>query len=206
MLKSKHHPILYPFFRWYCRVIVKRHFKTVYLIGDDFEDNKAILVLANHVSWWDGFWVAYMNELLFNKQFYFMMAEEQLKKYRFFNQVGGFSVKRGSRTIFESLGEVNMLLKDSRNMVLVFPQGQINSIYERNFKFEKGLRIVLSQQSPLVNILMTVNLIDYCSNKKPSLYCYRELYNGDLNILALEREYNSFYNRCLEVHKQSNKG
>ena len=147
-----------------------------------------------------------MNELQFGKKFYFMMSEEQLKKYSFFNYVGGFSIKRGSRTVLESLEQVKKLLNFSNNMVLVFPQGKIGSIYENDLKFETGLRLVLKQLNDSAHILLTVNLIDYYSNKKPSIYCYRELYTGDLNIISLEKGYKSFYNRCIEVHKQSNRG
>ena len=74
-----------------------------------------------------------------------MMLEEQLNKYAFFKKTGGYSVKKGNRSILESIQYTAEILKDAGNAVLIFPQGEIQSVYESTFKFEKGLEKIMEK-------------------------------------------------------------
>ena len=99
MIKARHHILLYPFFRWYVLKKMKRHFANCEIIGEVPESGKPMLCVANHMSWWDGIWVFYVNEKKFQRRFHFMMLEEQLKKNWFFKYTGGFSVKKSSKSV-----------------------------------------------------------------------------------------------------------
>ena len=69
MIKAKHHFVIYPLFKWLTRLLVKRNFKKIVVEGK-FEDNgNSILVIANHISWWDGFWAEYLNIRVFHRKF-----------------------------------------------------------------------------------------------------------------------------------------
>ncbi|MDD2577649.1 MAG: hypothetical protein PHV76_09115, partial [Bacteroidales bacterium] len=71
--------------------MIKRKFHSVIIEKKDINTSKPILLISNHVSWWDGFWAMYINLNLLKKKFFFMMHEKQLLEYKFFNQTGGFS-------------------------------------------------------------------------------------------------------------------
>ncbi len=73
------------------------------------------------------------------------MLEEQLRKHMYLNKAGGFSVRKGSRSIVESLGYTAELLNDKNNLVLMFPQGRIESMHKQDFVFEKGIEYVLKK-------------------------------------------------------------
>jgi 1-acyl-sn-glycerol-3-phosphate acyltransferase len=139
IIKAKHHFVIYPFFKFYAVYKIWRHFDRVFINGDYQEKNLPLLLISNHVSWWDGFWAMYLNMRLLHRKFYFMMLEEQLKKFSFFINTGGYSVKKGNRSIIESINYTIELLTDSKNLVLMFPQGKITSVYDRSIKFEKGI-------------------------------------------------------------------
>ena len=83
ILKASHHPFYYPFFQFYSWLKIKMHFHNVSVSHDFREKGLPILMISNHFSWWDGFWVVYLNlKLLHRKFFFFMMLEEELRKHR----------------------------------------------------------------------------------------------------------------------------
>jgi 1-acyl-sn-glycerol-3-phosphate acyltransferase len=203
IIKAKHNPVLYGFFKLYSRFIIKKHFNHAQIIGEFKDKNLPILLISNHISWWDGFWALYLNLLLFKRKFHFMMLEDQLRKHWYFNYAGGFSVKKKSRSVIESLLYAGELLNDNKNIVLIFPQGAIYSQYNRFIRFEKGIDKILSNLNCAIQIIMLVNLTDYFSNKKPVLYNYiKEYEDGQNNILELEKQYQTFYLHCLELQSK----
>lgn len=200
ILKATHNPFLYGFFRLYTRIRINVSFREVLIEGDVKDTGIPVLVIANHFSWWDGFWVMYMNMKLFRRKFYFMMLEEQLRKHIFFNKTGGYSVKRGSRSIIESIKYTIELLKDKNNMVLFFPQGRIVSNYQSSISFEKGIQKVICAVEGKAQILFEVNLVEYFSHARPSLYIYLFEYRGSGKMEEIEKAYNRFYESTLKTH------
>ena len=95
ILEATHNPFLYGFFRLYTRLRIKGAFRNVFIESEVADSGLPVLVIANHFSWWDGFWIMYMNMKLFRRKFYYMMLEEELRKNIFLNRIGGYSVKRG---------------------------------------------------------------------------------------------------------------
>ena len=202
MIKAKHHKVIYPMFQWLARFFIKRNFNAVCIDGEFADNGKSVLVIANHVSWWDGFWVEFLNQKIIHRRFHFMMLEEQLRKHWYFKYSGGFSVKRKSRSIIESLNYSIGLLKQPGNMVLMFPQGQIHSVYDDVVIFEKGVERVINNTSFETQILFVANLVDYFSDIKPNLYIYiKPFLAKDFQQSNIERVYNHFYKQVINVQK-----
>jgi len=199
LLKARHHFLIYPFFRLYAIWIINRHFGRVEL-ENEFEDRDLpVLLLANHVSWWDGFFAMFFNVKVLKRKFHFMMLEEQLMKFSFFNQTGGYSIRKNSREVVESINYSAELLGDFRNMVLLFPQGKIESIYKTSFQFESGIGRIIEKTECKIHILFMANLIDYFSNRKPNLYIYISEYKNDkFDSRSIQDAYNMFYTHCIE--------
>ena len=199
MIKAKHHPIVHNFFKLYVPYIIRRNFHRVHVSGNYQEKNKPILVIANHISWWDGFWTVYLILKVFHRKFHFMMLEDQLRKVKIFSLTGGFSIKKGSRSVIETLKYTIELLSDNRNLVLLFPQGKITSLYDRSIHFEKGLERIIKEVNGKVQIFFQANLIDYFSHKKPSLFIYlKECDRLNPDIGNIQDLYNEFYAGCIE--------
>jgi 1-acyl-sn-glycerol-3-phosphate acyltransferase len=198
IVKSKHHFIIYPYFRIYTIVKIWMNFHRVVISGE-FKDKKLpLLIISNHMSWWDGIWVMYLNIKLLKRKFHFMMLEEQIGKFPILNKVGGYSVRKRSRTIIETLNYTNELLSDKKNMVLLFPQGEIQSVYTQKIKFEKGLERILNDSAGRIQIIFLANLIDYFSEEKPTLFIYfMEYADPESSMEIVEKEYNSFYSGCI---------
>lgn len=198
ILKAKHHPVIYPFFKFFTALRIKTTFNAVHIIGSFKDSNLPILLISNHVSWWDGFWAEFLNQKLFKRKFHFMMLEEQLRKYWFFNYTGGYSVKKNSRSILESIEYSSDILSKKENVLLIFPQGEIQSMHCQSFIFEKGLERIFSLIKNPVQILFLANLVDYFSGSKPTLYSYlMEYTEKKYNIISIQNVYNKFYKECI---------
>lgn len=197
ILKAKHNFFLDSFFRFYVIWKMKKSFHA-FTIEKNIEDKGLpILLICNHMSWWDGIWALQINQSIFHRKYHFMMLEEQLRKNWFFNYTGGYSIAKKSKSIIETLNYTAELLSDSKNMVLIFPQGEIESIYNLNFIFEKGIEKILKRTKNEVQVVFLANLIDYQSNVKPSLFAYMNDYTGSLEIEEIENQYNLFYKKCV---------
>lgn len=200
IIKAKHHFVIHPIFKLYSRVMINRHFARVEVIGDiDTCSNRSILLLSNHCSWWDGFWQLNLNMKVFKKKFHFMMLEEQLRKHWYFNYTGGFSVKIAARSAVETIQYSAELLSHPENLVLMFPQGKVESMHKQTFSFEKGVeRILQRTERSNVQIVFLVNSIDYFINRKPILYHYiKEYKDNNTDYITIENNYNAFFNESI---------
>ena len=127
------------------------------------------------------------------------MLEKELRRFWFFNYTGGFSVRKKSKSVIETLYYTESLLGDGKNLVLLFPHGEIQSMHRQNFQFEKGVERIIRNLAGNIDIIFMASLIDYCSDPKPSVYIYISGFkDSDLAIENIQRKYNEFYGKCVE--------
>jgi hypothetical protein len=203
MIPPRHTWFHVRFFRWYANIRIKRNFSSV-TVHQPIPDTsgKPLLVIGNHFSWWDGFFILWLNARYLKKKFHVMMLEEQLQGNMILNKTGAFSIKKGSREMVESLLFARSILENAATgknefpLLLMYPQGEIQSMHIRPIKFEKGLEKITNGLEGKINILMVACLIDYFSNQKPQLHFYLELYpfTDKLGVTDLE----SAFNRLLD--------
>ncbi|MDA3866471.1 MAG: 1-acyl-sn-glycerol-3-phosphate acyltransferase [Salinivirgaceae bacterium] len=190
MIKPRHTAFYVWFYHLFARLAINRSFHDVKVHMPAIVAERSLLVLSNHHSWWDGFWVLNINRQLFQKQFHVMMLKSQLKKHKTFAHIGAFSIEKGTRTVYETLGFAANLLNNSANMLLMFPQGKLQSQHAGHIRFERGVQYLLKQNA---EVLMLAFFTDYLQNRKPTLYVYGELLEDKQNAEVL---YNQFYERC----------
>jgi len=194
MIKARHHWFLYPFFVWYGWMRMKRHFKKIIISGNVPAENLPMLIVSNHFSWWDGFFIASLNKKKFHKKFHVMMLEDQLKKNWFFQHTGAFSVRKNSKGIIESLTYAAELLKNTDNLVTYFPQGQFESINQEKLHFEKGVEWLLKNLKNEVQVIFVANQTDYFDSAKPHLFMHFKPYGyRGKDLQKIEKDYNAFY-------------
>lgn len=202
MIKARQTPFFVRFFNWYSRRMIKTHFHEVRFHNKPEKTDSPLLVIANHFSWWDGFFIVYYNRLFFKKKFFVMMLEEQLKNRLFLNKAGAFSIKKNAPSAIDSLKYAGELISDPEHLLLMFPQGRIQSQHLCSFQFEKGIEIILRNSSLQPEILFVANITEYYSQKKPSLDVYFEKPDiSSKNYEQIESLYNSFFSSCIKQQK-----
>ena len=204
MIKARHNPFFVKFFRFYSKFMLHQHFRKIIIRGGYTERNLPLLIVANHFSWWDGFIANYLNNILFKRRFHVMMLEEQLKERMFLNKAGVFSIKKKSRDIVDSLNYTKELLTDPRNMVVIFPQGEIQSLYHYPVHFEKGISSILGKMQPEnLQVVFLAKLVDYFSHRKPSLTLGLTDYSAERfsSIKDMENAYNQHLKNMIDQQK-----
>lgn len=189
------------FWHYYFNFILKADFKEIRYNSDiHIRQDRALVVLGNHFSWWDGFILFQLNELYFHKRLHLMMLEDQLKKNSFLRYAGAYSINRQGRQVLESLNYTSQLLENHQNLVIVFPQGKIESMHTPYIQFEKGIKRILDNCQKEVQIVFSVALVDYYSHRKPTLYFYLKEYNYAKKCMLAEIEsaYNIHYQEALK--------
>jgi 1-acyl-sn-glycerol-3-phosphate acyltransferase len=203
ILKPQHVPFYVFFFRIYTRLMIRWHFKKVNLHGEFTDLGYPVLMIGNHFSWWDGFIANLLNLKVLHRRIHIMMLEEQLSGRGFLRKTGAYSVKRGSRSVLESLDFTADLLNNEKNLVVFYPQGEFESIYKQDVRFEKGIRRINSRARNKFHFVFYVALVDYFSFRKPSLSIYFREFPQELalNPEALEMEYNVYLRECIKQQR-----
>jgi 1-acyl-sn-glycerol-3-phosphate acyltransferase len=196
MIKANRSWLYQTFFNFYINRIIRSDFEKFIVLGEVDTNGRSVLLIPNHFSWWDGFFAWQLNQKLFKRQFNVIMLEEQLKKHMFFSRIGAFSISPGSRSISESLNHCVNILGDNSNLLVFFPQGKINSQHCTQLKFMPGVERIIAH-SPNVCVVFASVLVDYYSNKKPSVAITLCEYKGQASVAELEKEFNSFRNNCI---------
>jgi 1-acyl-sn-glycerol-3-phosphate acyltransferase len=199
MIKARHKRFWIWFIRSYIAINRRLCFRAVEIKGDTLVPaGKPVLIIANHFSWWDGFFLFLLNDRKLKRKFHIMMLEEQLKTRMFLNKVGAYSVNRSSRSLLQSLRYTSHLLSEVNNLVVLFPQGEIESQHKRELKFARGVDTILGQCAEKPAIIFTAAVTDWFSSKKPSVNIYMRdyHYNGDETYRRIESDYNSFFQEC----------
>lgn len=204
MIKAVQNPFIVAFFKLYTRMKMKKNFNKIIVDSNNIEVNdKSILLIANHISWWDGFWALLLSDTVFNKRFYFMMLESELKKRWIFSYAGGFSIARNSRSTIESLDYCSALLNDRNNLVLMFPQGKMHSVYNDKLLFNRGIEKIAAKANANFKTVFLASMVEYFDHPKPDIYFYLEEFQGDnFTVSEIEAAYNSFIQKKVALHKQ----
>jgi 1-acyl-sn-glycerol-3-phosphate acyltransferase len=204
MHPPKQHPIIHFFFSWYINRLIRSDFKRFDFDRVEVDPNRAILLLANHFSWWDGFLLFQLNRLLFRKRFHIMVTEENYRQVWFLKYLGAFSVKKKSRSILETLNYAGSLLNDPRNLVVIFPQGKLYSTHADDIIFEKGLMNIINSSQKNFQYLFAAILTDYFEHRKPSVKCSLQTWEGAefTSLQLIKSEYNKHYDASKKRQNQ----
>lgn len=207
MIKDKPNKFATWFFIHVVERFILSHFRKVSFIEDlQVEPNKSSLVLMNHYSFNDGAIMFRLSRRILGKNFRVMVVEDQLKAFIPLRYVGCFSIDKKSKKLIDSLNYSAELLKDPKNMLGIYPQGEVYSTHLNRIHFEGGISHILkkSVQTPF-QIIFGVTLLDYLDSFKPHARVYLEEYHGAHKLEEIVEAYNLFYHRCKvkqqELHK-----
>lgn len=198
MIRARHTEPWNRFFQYYIRRKLKRHFRGPEIIHPEICPEKAVLLIGNHFSWWDGFFALQSAKRFFAKKIHVMMLEEELRPRRFLSYAGAFSIAPASRTALESLQYATGLLTDPENMVVVFPQGEMRPHWERPLRFQSGWTRILEMAKSDAALWFQAALPVYGSDPRPLLKIWLQAYPEDqsLDLQHIEDAYNVFLEDC----------
>lgn len=193
------------FFTWYIGVILRKDFSRFSFNRISFDEQRSILLLANHFSWWDGFMIFWINRLHFRKKFHVMVTEENYEKVWFLKYLGAFPVGKQPKKMIESLEYAGHLLDDPQNLVLIFPQGKLHSNHVKEIVFEKGLINLINSSNKRFQYVFSASFVDYFDTRKPAAVCYLQSWEGAefASLQLIKNAYNKHYEHSRQEQCQT---
>jgi 1-acyl-sn-glycerol-3-phosphate acyltransferase len=149
---------------------MERSFRAVRLLGQppDPAKDRPVVIVANHGTWWDGFFVYILNERVLHRRLYVMMLEEQLQRFGFFNRLGAFGISPGNpRSVRAALAYSAHVLRDPSHCLCMFPQGSLHRFHERPLGFQRGLHRILKDYGGEASILPVAITCEFRGERKP---------------------------------------
>ena len=159
MIKARHAAWADRIFHPYVIRLFERRFHAIHLLGGipETDPDLPLLLLPNHSTWWDGFFVYLLNKKKFRRKPYLMMLEDQLARYKFFSRLGAYSINpHSAASIKNSLRYSVDILNEKispRPMLCIFPQGELLPWDQRPLVFKNGLEAILSGYGGKANLL-----------------------------------------------------
>lgn len=204
MYQPRKNSFIFNFFSWYISFIIKKDFSSFDHESPAFKKETAILVLANHFSWWDGFFLFYINKKIFKKNFHVLVNANNYKKVGFLKYLGAFAAENKGKDVLETLNYAGKLLDNPSNLVLVFPQGKLFSNHVKSISFEKGVMQMINASQKKISIVFAATFIDYFSKRKPSAYTYLQNWESEeyISLQLLKSAYNKHYDHAVVKQTQ----
>lgn len=160
-------------FHIYVMRLMKRHFHVFHLFGNlpRHDPDLPLLLIPNHSTWWDGFFVYLLNEEILKRETYLMMLDRQLAKYKFFARIGAFGITPGNRrNVRETLNYTVELLQKSNVMITMFPQGILLPWGKRPLNFKKGIEAIIQLYGKSINILPLAIRAEYGGEQRAEVF------------------------------------
>lgn len=157
--------------------LLKRRFRKITVYPTTIAKASSYIFMSNHFSFLDGFIAGYLLKKELHdknplKGLYIMVLEKQLQKNKWITKFGGFSVAPGTATVNESLAYAAELLNEPGNVLLLYPQGKIESNHVDFINIKNGIAEIVPRIKGNCQLIWSSNLIDYYEGIKPSLYCH----------------------------------
>lgn len=176
MIKAHHKWSAEKIFRIYVYKLLRKHFASITLLGQfpKLDPILPTILIPNHNTWWDGFFVYFLNETVAKQNIYLMMLDEQLKKYPFFSQVGAYGINPDNpKSTLTSLKYTLDLLKEStspKSMVCIFPQGELQPWDPERMTFMPGVEWIIKKWNNPVNLVPLAIRVEFLEHQLPHVF------------------------------------
>lgn len=200
MIEAKHKKWAELLFDLYINREFIKHFSNFYIVNDvpTIGEGK-LIVTPNHFSWWDGFLIYKLNKKLFEKNFYILMLEDQLKRYWFFKFLGAFSINQSnSKSVVEVKQYINNKINE-KSLISIYPQGKMEVFKTEDIEVKEGLKYFINNKNKSFEVLPIAFKIQYYENQKPAILCR---FGTLLKSEEIIDNYNIFINEFINNIKQ----
>jgi 1-acyl-sn-glycerol-3-phosphate acyltransferase len=175
IIKSKP---LSPFLFKLCSALMtfalKRFTNKLIIKPAEIKPDHSYILMCNHFSFTDGVYAYLLSrKVIWNKtpvkQLHLMVLKKQMQQKFFLKYLGCFSIDPGKRSIKESFEYAAEILSQPGNVVVYFPQGNLESNHISHIHFEDGLNQIIPLIKGKCQLIWSSNIIEYFESMKPSI-------------------------------------
>lgn len=99
-----------------------------------------------------------------------MSLKKQMEKKWYLKYFGSFSVDPGTRSIDKSLDYAASVLNTPGNVLIYYPQGNLESSHIRHIEFKDGIYEIVTRTKGDCQLIWSSTLTEYFESTKPSAY------------------------------------
>jgi len=180
MIKARHQWWADQIFRFYIFRLLKKHFAAMKWFGEipELDPELPSLLIPNHNTWWDGFFIYFLHKTVLKPTVYLMMLDDQLHKYSFFSRVGAYGIdpanpKAALRSLKYTVDILNQKVIP-RNMVCMFPQGELQPWNPPGLSFKPGLEWIIKHVSGPVQCIPLAMRCEFIEEQRPEVFFLSE--------------------------------
>ncbi|MES3017572.1 MAG: 1-acyl-sn-glycerol-3-phosphate acyltransferase [Bacteroidota bacterium] len=163
--------ISFYFLNWFLR----KRFNKLLIHKVPIKPDHSYLLMCNHFSFWDGMWATYLSGHALNTEgqknkLYIMVLKKQMQMNPWLKYFGCFSVSPGTHSVSESISYAAELLNTPGNVVLMYPQGNLESSHVRHIVMKEGIEEIVNRVQGNCQLLWSSNLTEYFESLRPSIH------------------------------------
>lgn len=125
---------------------------TVIYAPDAFRlpEDRPVVMVANHVSWWDGFLLRDLHRAIApERPLFTLMLERELARFPFFRALGALPFSSRPAAVLRAFRALERRrVADPRFCIAYFPQGEIRPSWQRPLAFERGIELLIERLAP----------------------------------------------------------
>ncbi|MEO5911445.1 MAG: 1-acyl-sn-glycerol-3-phosphate acyltransferase [Pelobium sp.] len=204
IIKKKHIPFgIIKFAGSLINLFFKIRFNKFIIRKIPIKPNHSYLLMCNHFSFGDGF-LAYF--LSFNaiypafNDMNIMIMKKQLQKNPWLRYIGGFSIDPGKASVAESIAHAAEILSKPGNLLLFYPQGNLESQHVRTIEFQDGINQIIPKIKGDCQIIWSSNIVEYFESLTASIH-FNMLdcgTNHDFNFEELKEKVNQHHQNSFQ--------
>lgn len=176
IIKAKPFPI--KVLKWMAIIatwLFRRRFNKMIIKEAEIKSGHSYLLMCNHFSFLDGFLAVHLClKGIHTKQpltgFYIMSLKKQMQQHWWLKYIGAFSIVPGSKSSEESLDYAAEILNTPGNLLLFYPQGNLESSHVREIEFKDGVSQIVPKITGDCQLVWCSILMEYFESTKPSVY------------------------------------
>lgn len=123
-------------------------------------DDRPVLFVANHVSWWDGFLLLDLHRAVApDRPLYTPMLARELREHPVLRHLGALPLEHtvaGVRTLLRELERQRA--RDPRFCVTFFPQGRIRPSWSRPLGLQPGIELLVERLAPCTVVPVALHI------------------------------------------------
>ncbi|GAA4311329.1 hypothetical protein GCM10023149_06290 [Mucilaginibacter gynuensis] len=206
IIKSKPLPLyLLKLAAYFLSLVFKYRFNKVIVRPADVKPDHSYILMCNHFSFWDGLFAFYLAIYGIHKQqnvkaLYVMSVKKQMEKKWWLRYIGSFSIEPGKRSVQQSLAYAAEVLSTPGNVLLYYPQGNLETSHIRHIVFKEGILEIVQRIKGNCQLIWSSNLTDYFESLKASLYfnMYDCGTNHDFDFDELKAKVNQYHLQAIQ--------
>ena len=123
-----------------------------------------------------------------------------MQKHKWLKYLGAFSIAPGSPSMEESLNYAAEILSKPGNLLLYYPQGNLESAHIRYIEFKDGLSLIVPKIEGNCQLIWCSIIMEYFESTKPSVY-YNMLdcgTNNDFDFDVIKEKVNKHHLQAIK--------